>query len=96
MVCLGAPKQELWMYDNASRLDVGLMGGLGGSLDVFAGVTDRAPKIWQRLGLEWLHRCIKEPWRFKRIARLPLFMTTAVEPRIKRTCNGHKGEADSI
>ena len=91
MVCLGAPKQELWMYDNASRLDVGLMGGLGGSLDVFAGVTDRAPKIWQRLGLEWLHRCIKEPWRFKRIARLPLFMTKAVETRIKRTFNGHKG-----
>ena len=91
MVCLGAPKQELWMYDNASRLDVGLMGGLGGSLDVFAGVTDRAPKIWQRLGLEWLHRCTKQPWRFKRIARLPLFMTKAVETRIKRTFNGHKG-----
>lgn len=85
MVCLGAPKQELWMYENASKLDVGLMGGLGGSLDVFAGVTLRAPKIWQKLGLEWLYRCLKEPWRFKRIARLPLFMTKAVEMRIKKT-----------
>lgn len=87
MVCLGAPKQELWMYENASKLDVGLMGGLGGSLDVFAGVTERAPKIWQKLGLEWLYRCVKEPWRFKRIARLPLFMTKAFRMRIKRTNN---------
>lgn len=87
MVCLGAPKQELWMYENAPKLDVGLMGGLGGSLDVFAGVTERAPKIWQKLGLEWLYRCLKEPWRFKRIARLPLFMTKAVETRIKKTKN---------
>lgn len=85
MVCLGAPKQELWMYENADKLDVGLMGGFGGSLDVFAGVTTRAPKLWQKLGLEWLYRCLKEPWRFKRIARLPLFMTKAVETRIKKS-----------
>ncbi len=87
MVCLGAPKQELWMYENAERLDVGLMGGFGGSLDVFAGVATRAPKIWQKLGLEWLYRCLKEPWRFKRIARLPLFMTKALETRIKNQKN---------
>ena len=39
LVCLGAPKQELWMAQNAERLDVGLMAGLGGSLDVFAGTA---------------------------------------------------------
>lgn len=87
MVCLGAPKQELWMYENAEKLDVGLMGGLGGSLDVFAGVAERAPKVWQNLGLEWLYRCIKEPKRFKRAARLPLFMTKALETRIKKQGN---------
>ena len=88
MVCLGAPKQEIWMSKNASALDVGLMAGLGGSLDVFAGVVERAPKVWQDLNLEWLYRCIKEPWRFKRIAKLPLFIVKAWAKRIRKFFNG--------
>ena len=44
LVCLGAPKQELWMAQNKENLDVGLMAGLGGSLDVFAGTVQRAPQ----------------------------------------------------
>ena len=56
LVCLGAPKQELWMQRNAPRLRVGLMAGLGGSLDVFAGNVKRAPKFFQKLGLEWFYR----------------------------------------
>ncbi len=88
MVCLGAPKQELWMAQNAPRLDVGLMAGLGGSLDVFAGTVMRAPKLWQKMNAEWLYRCIKEPWRFKRIARLPLFIVKAWTKRIRKLFNG--------
>ncbi len=88
MVCLGAPKQELWMAENAPRLDVGLMAGLGGSLDVFAGTVMRAPKAWQRLNAEWLYRCIKEPWRFRRISRLPLFILKAWIKRIRKFFNG--------
>lgn len=88
MVCLGAPKQELWMAKNAPDLDVGLMAGLGGSLDVFAGTVDRAPEAWQRMNAEWLYRCIKEPWRFKRIARLPLFILKAIARRIRKIFNG--------
>ncbi len=88
MVCLGAPKQELWMAENAPRLDVGLMAGLGGSLDVFAGTVMRAPKAWQRLNAEWLYRCIKEPWRFRRISRLPLFIIKAWIKRIRKFFNG--------
>lgn len=88
MVCLGAPKQEIWMAQNAASLDVGLMAGLGGSLDVFAGTVERAPKAWQNLNLEWLYRCIKEPWRFKRIARLPLFLIKAWAKRIRKFFNG--------
>ncbi len=88
MVCLGAPKQELWMAQNAPRLDVGLMAGLGGSLDVFAGTVMRAPKLWQKMNAEWLYRCIKEPWRFKRIARLPLFIVKAWIKRIRKLFNG--------
>lgn len=88
LVCLGYPKQELWMKNNAQRLSVGLMAGLGGSLDVFAGVVERAPERWQRLGLEWLYRCVKEPKRIKRIARLPLFLVKAAAKRIGKMLNG--------
>lgn len=88
MVCLGAPKQEIWMSKNAPALDVGLMAGLGGSLDVFAGTVERAPKAWQDMNLEWLYRCIKEPWRFKRIIKLPLFIMKAWAKRIRKFFNG--------
>lgn len=82
LVCLGAPKQELWMQTNASRLSVGLMAGLGGSLDVFSGATERAPEVWQKLGLEWLHRLLKEPSRAKRMSNLPKFVFAVLGKRI--------------
>jgi len=82
LVCLGAPKQELWMQTNASKLSVGLMAGLGGSLDVFSGVTERAPEIWQKLGLEWFHRLLKEPSRAKRMSNLPKFVFAVLGKRI--------------
>ena len=78
MVCLGAPKQEYWMAANAGKLDVGLMAGLGGSLDVFAGTARRAPQSWQKLHLEWLYRLLKEPRRITRMIKLPLFLCAVV------------------
>lgn len=60
-----------------------LMVGLGGSLDVFAGVVERAPEGWQRLGLEWLYRLIKEPRRIGRMAKLPLVLVDAAGARIR-------------
>lgn len=83
LVCLGAPKQELWMCSHAAELDVGLMIGLGGSLDVFAGAVQRAPQSWQKLGLEWLYRLLKEPKRIGRMMKLPLFLLTAFMKRIR-------------
>lgn len=80
--CLGAPKQELWMAQNGPSTGVHLAVGLGGSLDVFAGTAERAPEIWQKLGLEWLHRLIKEPKRIGRMARLPLVLVDAVLARL--------------
>lgn len=74
LVCLGAPKQELWMEKNKSILNVGIMAGLGGSLDVISGSAKRAPKIWQRLGLEWLYRLICDPSRIGRMMKLPRFI----------------------
>lgn len=84
LVCLGAPKQELWMAEHAPELDVGLMAGLGGSLDIFARVSERAPENWRKLGLEWLYRLKKEPSRAKRMAVLPVFGFKVVGERLWR------------
>ena len=83
LVCLGAPKQELWMQRNQSMLNVGLMAGLGGSLDVFAGNVRRAPKAFQRLGLEWLYRLMKEPKRIGRMMKLPKFLFACIGKKLR-------------
>ena len=82
-VCLGAPKQEKWAAAHGGETGARLLVGLGGSLDVFAGQVDRAPESWQRLGLEWLYRAIRQPSRFKRVAKLPGFLLSAVGARIQ-------------
>lgn len=82
LVCLGAPKQELWMREHAERLDAGLLIGLGGSLDVFAGTAQRAPERWRKLGLEWLYRLYKEPRRIGRMIRLPLILLFAIREKV--------------
>ena len=76
-VCLGAPKQEMWMAKNGENIPA-LTLGLGGSLDVFAGNVERAPKIFIKLGLEWFYRLCKEPWRAGRMMALPKFLLTVI------------------
>ena len=83
LVCLGAPKQELWMAKMSGKLPVGLMVGLGGSLDVFAGTVKRAPEAWQKLDLEWLYRLLKEPRHIGRMMKLPLFVIEAAGERLR-------------
>lgn len=73
-VCLGAPKQELWMAKNGPGTGASLLCGLGGCLDVFAGNVKRAPKFWSDHGLEWFYRLCKEPRRLGRMMKLPLFL----------------------
>ncbi len=51
-----------------------LLCGLGGSLDIFAGAAERAPKFWRDHGLEWFYRLCKNPWRAGRMMKLPLFL----------------------
>ena len=82
-VCLGSPKQELWMRENLDRLNVKLCAGLGGSLDVYAGNVKRAPIFFQKAGLEWLYRLIREPRRITRVLKLPLFVFVVILKRIK-------------
>lgn len=83
-VCLGAPKQELWMAKYASTTGAHLLCGLGGSLDVFAGEVQRAPKFWSEHGLEWFYRLCKEPKRLGRVMKLPLFLMHVRQEKRKR------------
>ena len=86
LVCLGSPRQELWMAQNArgAELPPCLMMGLGGSLDVLAGDVSRAPESWRRAGLEWLYRLLHDPRRLKRQLCLPLFVGAVLLQRIKK------------
>jgi N-acetylglucosaminyldiphosphoundecaprenol N-acetyl-beta-D-mannosaminyltransferase len=73
-VAYGAPQQDLWIARNMELLGVSVAMGVGGAFDFLAGVTQRAPEWVQRSGLEWLHRLIHEPWRWRRQLALPRFM----------------------
>lgn len=76
-VCLGFPKQECWI-DAHKDLNAKVAMGIGGSLDVFAGEVKRAPEFFQRCGLEWFYRLIKQPSRFVRMLALPKFGLTVL------------------
>ncbi len=67
LVAYGAPRQDKWIARNFDRLQVPVAIGVGGSFDFIAGTVKRAPHWIQQLGLEWLHRLIMQPWRWKRI-----------------------------
>ena len=70
------------MTENGPKTGAKLAVGLGGCLDVFAGNVQRAPEVWQKAGLEWLYRLIKEPSRIGRMAKLPLVLVDAFGARL--------------
>ncbi len=72
-VAYGAPKQDLWLERNLARTGAAVGVGVGGSFDFIAGVARRAPRWIQRIGLEWLYRLAREPWRWRRQLALPQF-----------------------
>lgn len=75
LLALGSPKQEEFIKEARKLLPQAVMIGVGGSFDVWSGEVERAPEIYQKLGLEWLYRTVKEPQRFKRIfPTLPRFI----------------------
>ena len=83
LICLGAPKQELFMDKYKDQLGAYVMVGAGGSIDVFAGTVKRAPKFFIKLGLEWFYRLITDPKRIKRMIKLPVYLWDALCYRIK-------------
>ena len=77
-VCLGARKQEKWIYEHINQLDVNVSLGIGGTLDVLAGTAQRAPQFYIDHNIEWLYRLIKNPSRIGRMMDLPKFALTVL------------------
>ena len=71
---LAMPEQEKWIARNLPGLGVKAAMGVGGSFDVIAGRLRRAPGWMQEAGLEWLYRLLQQPWRWRRILELPVFV----------------------
>lgn len=74
LVALGVPRQEKWLRQNLSALQVPLGIGVGGTFDVMAGVMKRAPLWMQKAKLEWLFRGLLQPKRIGRLMALPRFV----------------------
>ena len=83
-VAYGVPAEEKWIARNRERLGVPVMIGVGGAFDFVAGVTRRAPVWMRRVGLEWLHRLVREPWRWRRQLALPRFVVLVLAQRLAR------------
>ncbi len=66
-VAFGAPKQEIWLDKNLHKLNIGGAMVVGGTFDYFSGVKPLPPRLFSKIGLEWLWRLICDPKRFKRI-----------------------------
>ncbi|SMF67033.1 N-acetylglucosaminyldiphosphoundecaprenol N-acetyl-beta-D-mannosaminyltransferase [Paenibacillus uliginis N3/975] len=84
-VARGADTQEPWIARYKERLGVPVMMGVGGSFDIISGKSKRAPKVFQKLRLEWFYRLLKEPTRFKRMLALPKFAVKVLREKEKVT-----------
>lgn len=65
-VAMGCPAQETWIYENLNLLPVKVAIGVGGAFDFISGNVPRAPRFLRTVGLEWLYRLVRQPWRAKR------------------------------
>jgi N-acetylglucosaminyldiphosphoundecaprenol N-acetyl-beta-D-mannosaminyltransferase len=73
LVAMGIPRQEKFIRATQGVIQAKIAMGVGGSLDVFSGKTKRAPKIIQKLKLEWLWRVILNPSKITKVKTLPVF-----------------------
>jgi N-acetylglucosaminyldiphosphoundecaprenol N-acetyl-beta-D-mannosaminyltransferase len=83
-VCLGSPRQEMWVYENKEKLSgIGAIMCLGGALDVWAGNIGRAPELFIKMRLEWLWRMLREPKRFAALPKMIKFRCLTRKTRQK-------------
>ena len=81
-VAYGHPKQDFWIDRHRGELPAAAALGVGGAFDFVAGVAVRAPAWMRRLWLEWPHRLISQPWRWRRMVKLPLFVLLVLRQRL--------------
>ena len=90
LVGLGNPKQELWFNRNRDALRTPVAIGVGGSFEFITGRVRRAPRVWQRLNLEWVYRLTQDParlWRrySKGLIKLAALAAPVIGARIAET-----------
>lgn len=81
LVAYGHPGQELWIDRMGDRLGVAVAIGVGGAFDYLTGRVPRAPAWMRRAGLEWLFRLVRQPWRIRRMAVLPMYAFQVLRSR---------------
>ena len=82
-VAFGAPAQDLWIARNRAALPtVRLAMGVGGVFDYVTGRAPLAPPLVRRVGLEWLYRLYRQPWRWRRQLALPVFVVAVLGQRL--------------
>jgi N-acetylglucosaminyldiphosphoundecaprenol N-acetyl-beta-D-mannosaminyltransferase len=77
-VAMGSPRQDRFILKYMDQLPCRIFMGVGGSFDVISGNIQRAPKWMINIGMEWLYRVSKEPWRLKRLSSIPKFLTAVL------------------
>lgn len=86
LVAFGHPRQDLWIAAHRERLGthgILIAAGVGGAFDYLSGRVPRAPALIRRLGLEWLYRLIRQPWRWRRQLALPLFVALVLREWVR-------------
>ncbi len=83
-VALGSPRQELWIAENLPRLEVKVCQAVGGTFDVLAGDTKRAPRLFRMAHLEWFYRLASQPTRIRRQGALLSFSWLILKERVGR------------
>lgn len=85
-VAFSSPKKEFWIHKYKEQMNIPFMMGVGGSFDVIAGKTQRAPKWMQKLGFEWFFRLLQEPRRmFSRYLKgNTLFLVKVLKEKVNR------------
>lgn len=86
-VGMTAPKQEKWIYDHVSELNVKFAGAIGAVFDFYTGRVQRSHPFFQKVGFEWLPRLLQEPKRLWRrmFVSAPVFLWHVCLQRVGRT-----------
>jgi N-acetylglucosaminyldiphosphoundecaprenol N-acetyl-beta-D-mannosaminyltransferase len=84
-VSFGSPYQEIWIWNHREELRGIVCMGVGGAFDFVGGNVPRAPVFIQSIGLEWLFRLVRQPWRWRRQVRLMHFIGLSIRAYVHKT-----------